>query len=68
LDLAKTYKVLINDYMYGGGNNYLFGTQDPNATDLGMNYRDPVIAWTEQLGSSSTDPLESHVDPAPRNQ
>ncbi len=68
LDLAKTYKVLINDYMYGGGNNYLFGTQDPNAIDLGMNYRDPVLAWTEQLGSSSTDPLESHIDAAPRNQ
>lgn len=68
LDLNKTYKVLINDYMYGGGNNYLFGTQDPNAVDLGMNYRDPVIAWTQQLGSTASDPIENHIDSKPRNE
>ncbi len=67
LDLGATYTVLVNSYMYGGGAGF---SHDPDLeiVKTGAHYRDPVIAWTEQLGTSPTDPLEAHIDPVPRNQ
>jgi len=68
LDLAKTYTVLTNDFLYAGGSGYLFGTQDPNGVDMGVNYRDPVVTWTQAKASTAQNPLENFVDDTPRNQ
>lgn len=67
IDPNATYRVLVNDYMYNAG-PYPLSTQDTTPIDLGVNYRDPVASWTKQLGSSPQDPLEAHIDPAPRNE
>lgn len=67
-DPAATYTVLTNDYLYAGGNGYLFGSQDPDGVDMGVSYRDPVVAWTQAQNTTAQDPLENHVDAAPRDQ
>jgi hypothetical protein len=41
---------------------------DLELVKTGAHYRGPVIAWTKQLGTSPTDPLEAHIDAVPRNQ
>lgn len=68
LDLDASYVVLVNSFMYAGGDGLLFATQDETPIALGVNYRDPVIQWTESLGTTAADPLESHLDPVPRNE
>jgi 2',3'-cyclic-nucleotide 2'-phosphodiesterase (5'-nucleotidase family) len=68
IDPQATYHVLVNDYMYNGGNGYRFKEYDPEPVDYGGNYRDPVVSWTRQLATSASDPLEAHLDPAPRGQ
>ena len=68
LNPKSSYRVLINDFMYAGGSGYSFGKMDPSPTDYGMNYRDPVVEWTEKLNTSERDPLEKHLDRAARNR
>lgn len=67
IDPGATYTVLINSYMYSGGAGFPF---DPalDPTPTGMHMRDPVLAWTKQLGTTSADPLENYMDFLPRNQ
>jgi 2',3'-cyclic-nucleotide 2'-phosphodiesterase (5'-nucleotidase family) len=66
LDLEATYTVLVNSYVYAGEAGF---SHDPDLeiVKTGAHYRDPVIAWTKQLGTSPTDPLETHIDPVARN-
>ncbi len=66
LDPQKTYHVLINDFMAGGGDKYLFGKQDPPAYFTAIDWRQPVIDYVKQLGTSEAKPLETLLDPAPR--
>ena len=68
LDLGASYVVLVSDYIYAGGDGYLFSTEDATPIDLGVNYRDPVVQWTSALGTSAADPLELHIDATPRSQ
>jgi 2',3'-cyclic-nucleotide 2'-phosphodiesterase (5'-nucleotidase family) len=68
VDAAATYRVLITDYLYNGGDGYGFQDYDPAPVEYGVNYRDPVVSWTRQLGTSSTDPLEAHLDATVRAQ
>jgi len=68
LDPVATYQVLVQDYIYYGGDGYLFQLQDPEPIDLGVHYRQPVIDWTTDLGTTPGDPLEDHIDFTPRVQ
>jgi 2',3'-cyclic-nucleotide 2'-phosphodiesterase (5'-nucleotidase family) len=65
-DPGAEYQVLINDFMYFGGDGYLFGEQDPAGYDTGIQWRQPVIDWTLSLETTPDDPLEDHLDAAPR--
>lgn len=67
LDPEATYTVLINDYMYAGQAGFPYDPELP-VVPTGAHYRDPVIAWTEQLGTSASDPLDNYLDPLPRGQ
>lgn len=62
----RVYTVLVTDYLYYGGEGYAFLHQDPDAMPTGVNYRDPVVEWTKHLYTSPSDPLENHLDAAPR--
>jgi 2',3'-cyclic-nucleotide 2'-phosphodiesterase (5'-nucleotidase family) len=66
-DRDATYRVLINNYMYDGGSDYLFGQQDPNGVDTGIHWRQPVIDYMITLNTSSDDPLEGYLDEEPRS-
>jgi 2',3'-cyclic-nucleotide 2'-phosphodiesterase (5'-nucleotidase family) len=60
------YHVLVNDFMYAGGDDYLFGEQDPEAYDTGIHWRQPVIDWMRRLETTAEDPLENYLDSTPR--
>jgi 2',3'-cyclic-nucleotide 2'-phosphodiesterase (5'-nucleotidase family) len=66
-DPDATYTVLISDFMYAGGDDYLFGEQDPEGYDTGIHWRQPVIDYTASLNTSADDPLDNYLDTAPRN-
>lgn len=60
-DPQATYRVLINDFMYNGGDDYLFGDQDPDGYDTGIHWRQPVIDYTASLNTTLDNPLENYV-------
>lgn len=67
LEPQSAYQVLLNSYVWAGGAGF---PHDPALEPVvtGRHMRDPVIAWTKQLATSASDPLEAHLDSAPRNQ
>jgi 2',3'-cyclic-nucleotide 2'-phosphodiesterase (5'-nucleotidase family) len=66
LDPNATYSVLVNDFMYAGGDNYRFADYDPDAYETGIDWRQPVIEWISTLKTSPEDPLENHLDAGER--
>ena len=55
-----TYTILITDYIYYTDDNLQQYDSTPELTS--MNWRDPVINWIRSLNTSSSDPLENHLD------
>jgi 2',3'-cyclic-nucleotide 2'-phosphodiesterase (5'-nucleotidase family) len=43
IDDGKKYRVVINDFMYYGGDGFTFKTVDPTPEDTGLSWRQPVI-------------------------
>lgn len=66
LEPNTTYHVLINDFMAGGGDKFMFGQQDPNAYFTAIDWRQPLIDYLKRLGTNATEPLELHLDSTPR--
>jgi len=66
LDPKATYRVLVNSFMYTGGNGYRFSAQNPDGYDTGIQYRDPVIKWLFSQHTSRQRPLETLLDSTPR--
>jgi hypothetical protein len=65
LDPAATYRVLVNSYMYAGGDHYLFRTQNPNGYSLGVPMQEPVIRWIQARKTSPQHPLETLLQDRP---
>jgi len=61
-DPDAIYRVLISDFLYYGGDGYLFGEQDPEGYNTGVHWRQPVIDYTESLGTDEDNPLENYLD------
>lgn len=61
IDSKKKYTVHITDFMYTGGDGSRFGTYDPRAVGLGIQWRDPVIAWIEKQKTRPDAPLEDKL-------
>ena len=58
LDSRENYRVLVNSFMYAGGDNYtMLPEADPNGFDTGLNYRQPFQDWLQQQDSSPDQPL-----------
>lgn len=66
LDPAAIYHVLINNFMYAGGDDYAFAEYDPDAYETGIDWRQPVIEWLSALETSPDDPLEHYLDTSSR--
>ncbi|MEM7035214.1 MAG: bifunctional UDP-sugar hydrolase/5'-nucleotidase [Chloroflexota bacterium] len=62
LDLDATYTVIINDFMYAGGDDYRFGAQDPQGYDTSIHWRQPVIDYILSLETSEAAPLNAQLD------
>jgi len=62
LDPEAYYLVIMNSFMWGGGDGFLFHKQAVKAEDTSIHWRDPVIRWIEKQGSNEGDPLEDHLE------
>lgn len=53
------YSVLVNDFMYAGGDDYaLLAVYDPDGYDTAINWRQPVIDWIMAQESSPDAPID----------
>ena len=60
---GQRYHLLVNDFMYAGGDDYtLLAEIDPNAYDTGINWRQPVIDWIAGQHSTAESPLDGAVE------
>lgn len=58
LDDNQMYRVLVNSFMYAGGDNYnIIAETDPSGFDTGINYRQPFKDWLQAQNSSEQIPL-----------
>jgi 2',3'-cyclic-nucleotide 2'-phosphodiesterase (5'-nucleotidase family) len=63
LDPAQTYHVLVNDFMYAGGDDYgMLASFDPQAYNTAINWRQPVIDWIVAQESSVENPLDGAIE------
>jgi 5'-nucleotidase/UDP-sugar diphosphatase len=62
LDPEATYHVLVNNFIYAGGDDYLFSIHNPDGYDTGIQWRDPVIEWIIAQETSPERPLETLLD------
>ncbi len=62
LDPDASYTVLVNDFMYAGGDDYaLLAVYDPNGYNTSINWRQPVIDWIMAQESSPEAPIDTAV-------
>jgi len=66
LDPEATYRVIVNSYIYEGGERYLFSRQNPRGRTIRTNFRNPAIDWILSKETSSGRPLETMLDPTAR--
>ncbi|WP_420641704.1 bifunctional metallophosphatase/5'-nucleotidase [Candidatus Leptofilum sp.] len=60
LDPDAFYTVLVNDFMYAGGDDYaLLATYDPDGYNTAINWRQPVIDWIMAQASSPEAPIDA---------
>ncbi len=62
LDKETIYHVLVNDFMYAGGDDYdLLAQADPNAYNTSIDWRQPVIDWIIAQNSTPEQPLDEAI-------
>jgi len=66
LDPGASYRVLVNSFMYAGGDNYLFQSQNPNGYHLRIQMQEPVTNWIRSQKTSPQNPLETILDSSER--
>ena len=62
IDPQATYRVLVNDFMYTGGDQFPLQKQDPNGYDTAINWRQPVMDWIMAQDSSASAPIDDKID------
>ena len=63
LDPDAFYTVLVNDFMYAGGDDYaLLAVYDPDGYNTAINWRQPVIDWIIAQDSSLDSPLDETIE------
>jgi len=62
LESDELYTVLVNDFMYAGGDDYaLLSVYDPDGYNTAINWRQPVIDWIMAQDSSPENPLDDAI-------
>ena len=62
LDLEQRYCVLINSFMYAGGDGYNFSNYAPTAYETAVHYRQPLIDWLRAQGTNEFIPINELVE------
>jgi 5'-nucleotidase / UDP-sugar diphosphatase len=62
LDPQQNYHVLVNSFIYAGGDGYDFATYDPDGYDTAIHYRQPLLDWLLTQGFSKSMPINTRVD------
>ncbi|KAA3663517.1 MAG: bifunctional metallophosphatase/5'-nucleotidase [Chloroflexi bacterium] len=63
LDPNGTYSLLVNSFMYAGGDDYtILAQSDPTAYDTGIDWRQPVIDWILAQDSSTDYPIDEAIN------
>ncbi len=63
LDDDAIYHVLVNDFMYAGGDHYdLLAQADPDAYNTSIDWRQPVIDWIIAQNSTPEQPLDEAIE------
>lgn len=62
VEKERVYLILVNDFMYAGGDNYeLLAQFDPDAYNTAIDWRQPVIDWILGQESSPGSPLDPAI-------
>ena len=61
IDLDATYRILVPEALYAGGNYYEFFKFDPEPTYTGIDWRQPTIDWIRSVGSNEREPINSFL-------
>jgi 2',3'-cyclic-nucleotide 2'-phosphodiesterase (5'-nucleotidase family) len=62
LDPTATYSVLVNNFIYGGGDGYkLLAEFDPDGYNTAIDWRQPVIDWIKAQNSTPSEPLDEAI-------
>ena len=62
LQMDQTYSVLVNDFMYAGGDDYTLLAQfDPRGYNTAIDWRQPVIDWILAQHSTDQQPLDEAI-------
>ena len=58
LESDREYRVLLNSYMYAGGDNFHeIAEANPDGYDTGTNYRQPFLDWLRSQHTTAQNPL-----------
>ena len=59
IDPDASYSLLVNDFMYAGGDEYaILAESDPNAYNTAIDWRQPVIDWIINHESTETNSID----------
>ncbi|MEK6220861.1 MAG: 5'-nucleotidase C-terminal domain-containing protein, partial [Chloroflexota bacterium] len=61
IDLGQIYVVLVNSFMYSGGDGYNFAVFDPDGYDTAIHYRQPLLDWINAQGTSEENPIDDLI-------
>jgi hypothetical protein len=58
----EIYQVLVNDFMYAGGDDFSFlAVFDPEGYNTAIDWRQPVIDWIAAQQSTADNPIDAAV-------
>ena len=61
LDAEATYRVLVPEALYAGGDYYRFFKFDPEPTYTGIDWRQPPLDWIRSVGSTEREPINGFL-------
>ena len=61
VDPEATYRILIPEALYAGGNYYEFFKFDPEPIFTGIDWRQPPLDWIRSVGSSESAPINGFL-------